>query len=312
MRLLTFLFLFSLIWLVPMMAHSKPAINITETDVVIDVRNGLPLLKAKIRGQTYQFIVSPATDNLFLSPSLVEDLNLEEGARIGPPYIVLDHALYKPKKTSLPITFSILPEEDYTVFWLSTDPYEGYSGVVPLSIFGDRDVTFQFSDAPFEDGLTVSTFKTFKKKTTLGGWRLQLDRYFGKDPLHIAFRPHYDKTRMTIGAAYGFEDQGNLEFTGESYFMPREFLGYREFTLANFKTPITPLKGLKPLTEAEVHVIFGSFDAAEVTEGDVVKAKGVSPRRYSRVLWLGLDYFEDCQKVVISKDSKKLTTYCPN
>jgi len=133
-----------------------------------------------------------------------------------------------------------------------------------LSIFGDRDVTFQFSDALFEDGLKVSTFKTFKKKTTLGGWRLQLDRYFGKDPLHIAFRPHYDKTRMTIGAAYGFEDQGNLEFTGESYFMPREFLGYREFTLANFKTPITPLKGLKPLTEAEVHVIFGSFDAAEV------------------------------------------------
>ena len=74
-----------------------------DTEVVIDVRKGLPVLRAKIGGKNYNFIIAPSENDIFLSPELVSKFNLAENARKVPYLITLDHATYQPLKTNLEI-----------------------------------------------------------------------------------------------------------------------------------------------------------------------------------------------------------------
>ncbi|MEP1230261.1 MAG: hypothetical protein ABJG88_06265 [Litorimonas sp.] len=296
-------------WLFPNYAFAKSGIFINEHEVIINVTNGMPVLKAKIGHKTYNFLITPSDRGITISPKIAATFQLDENSTFG-AIINLDIAKYRTKKNKLKIHFRGVSEQSYDVEWLPVDPYEGYDGTVGLSIFNGKAVTFIFNDDLLHTNMRV---KSYRNNVTdfRNGWRHKLAHYIGNEDLELAFRPHYDVSRLTIGASYAFEDHQNLSFVGEIYYMPREYRGYQEFIEASFRTPISPLSSVKPLDRAEVHVVAGSRDNV-VTEEDVVIATGQSQKVYSRILWLGLDYFQDCYKIVLSEAGQNLTTHCPD
>jgi len=291
-------------------ASAKSGIVINEDEVIVTMTDGYPVLKTKIGSETYRFLITPSHPHIWISPEIAAKFRLQENASKGNGIVSDDTFMFKSYRNTLKIGFSGLEEKEYTVNWFARPQYEGFDGSVDLTVFESRKITFIFDDKISRN--------TMKKRTyhEIGGgkwgWRQWQRRFADRRDFLIYFSPYYDASRLSMGGSYAFLNDDNLSFTGEPYYMPKAWAGYRQFVLGEFKKPISPLKGLTPLSRADVEIKEGYLDAAVETSQDVVVANAKSKRGYLPVLDLGRDYFEGCHSVVFPRSGTKLTTYCPD
>lgn len=290
-------------------ASAKSGIVVNKDEVIIRMAEGYPALKAKINNETYYFLISTSIDQVWISPEIAAKFRLDENASKGRGLVSHDTFMYKSYTNKLNITFSGLKEKEYTVEWFGRPHYEGFDGAIGIENFGGRKVTFIF-----DEGLPLKMMKKRSYRQNIGSkmvWRKWLRKFVDRKDVLITFKPHYDVSRMTIGAGFAFQNDDNLTFSGEPYFMPSDFAGYKQYVAGEFKSPISPLKGLAPLRRADVQIKEGSLDEVVETGEDEVITTAKSKREYLPHLGLGRDYFEGCHSVVFSQDAGTMTTYCP-
>lgn len=291
-------------------AFAKSGIVINEDEVVVTMTDGYPALKTQIGGETYHFLITPSHPDIWISPEIADKFQLHKNVLKGGRMVSSDTFMYKTKRNKLNIAFSGLQEKEYTVEWSVRPHYEGFDGSVSLSIFKGREISFIF-----DDKLSKATMKKNVHRQNGGGewgWRLWCQRFAGKRDFLLLFSPHYDVSRISIGARYAFQSEDNISLIGEPYHMPSDWAGYKEYVRGEFKKPVSPLKGLAPLSNVDVGIKEGSFEKVVETEEDEVVATAKSKREYLSVLHLGRNYFEGCHSIVFPRYGEKLVTYCPN
>ncbi len=290
-------------------ASAKSGIVINKDEVIITMTEGYPALKAKINNETYHFLISTSISQIWISPEIAAKFRLNETASEGRGIVSHDTFMYKSYENKLSIDFPGLKEKEYTVEWSGRPHYEGFDGVIGIENLGKRKITFIFNG-----NLSLKKMKKRSYRQNIGSdrlWRKWVRRFVDRKDVLLMFSPHYDVTRITLGANYAFQNDDNLTFSGEPYYMPSDFSGYKQYILGEFKTPIEPLKGLAPLRRADVHIKEGSLDEVVKTDEDEVVSMARSKREYLHGISLGRDYFEGCHSVVFSKNAGTMTTYCP-
>ena len=285
-------------------AQASSKIQIDKGEIIIDAREGMPFMKAKINGEVYKFLITPSDHLITISPEIVAKLKLKPSASYQGVGVNIDYENFTTKATRLEIDFEDIGPKKYRADWLFNPFYEGYDGSVNPFLLGNKKVTFLLNDHPADQKMEVEKYKSVGDNS----WRFLKRNFIDGVDFQIAFRPHYDTTRMTIGAAYVIESSQKIE-QADNYFMPREFRGYKDFILAKLSKPIYPLSSNLSLKEAEFHILTDSRETVVTAEDEVV-VKGKSKRKYSHAIWLGLDHFKGCNKIEFALKAKLMRTYC--
>ncbi len=291
-------------------AQAKSNVTFTKDEMIIDLRKGPPVIKGTIDGQIYQFLLSPGTNTLDVNPEIGErHAKTKLSLPLGIGKRTIDYRKVKVSFDRLKIEFEDGLSKRQNIYWLNKagPPYQGFDGIINAFNFKKDKVTFILSDPKNGNIIKSKPFKSFNKSV----WVQKKKKYFNDKTFALSFRPYYARTRITIGAAYAFEENNDIEYDKTVFTQPRDYVGTQEFVRARLKTPIYPLHSDRPLHDVEVHILEGSFNPIDtkISEDEVI-VTGKSDRKYTKIIWLGLDFFEGCEKIEFMPRKKTMITYC--
>lgn len=292
----------------PIEAQSN--ITFTNDEMIIDLRQGPPVLHGEIEGERYKFLISPATHIITVPPDIAETY---VSPKLKFPFfkIPIDHKKIKPTFGRLKIDFPNDVTRKDNAYWLDDRvPYEDYDGIIDAFGFKKDKVTFILESPNPDKPVKAQDFKSESKVQ----WIQQQKKLINGENILISFRPYYDKTRITIGTAYALEEGENIEYNQQVFRQYRDYVGVEEFVTGHLPTPLFPLHSDRPIKEVQVHILKGSFDPRSTEIGaDEVVATGKSNRKYTKIIWLGRDHFKGCERIEFKPKKKLMTTYCaPN
>ncbi len=287
---------------VPAAAQGQEAIDNT---LMIDARNGPPIVPITIGDDTYEFLVDPSfSDNGIINAQLAKQHKITNVNFLGLK-ADLEGKKLKTKAGGIDIKIGdILKDKNKLFFWFEQDAFPPYDGIIGGGSFKKFDkVIFLLGDSATPQKIFSATLRSKKDwfiTTPLGAdKRLQA---------WSRFSLHYDYTHSNLLLTQSLKDRGKITQGQIVYNMTKVFSTPAKLLDGRLIDPVSLLRG--DFTHLKLQVPESSLVASEK---DDITVKATHKKRSAKEppqIYLGRDYFEGCTSLEFIPAEKQVNLYC--